>query len=135
MKRPLTIVLLCLGITVSARAQGELQFHQSIYIELEGVAAAGTEIVDSQVLLVPEGRTVKLTSVSVSYGNGPYQIGGGALVFLDGKPLNTQNSSVFASTALPTWLPSGEYLFELQNESNNVNVFRAFVSGVEFNLE
>lgn len=141
MKRILAGILFPLGLISSVHAQSELQFSQSVFIHLEGtVDAIGA--VDSHALVVPEGKTVKITSAGtgiVETIGGEINAGGNAVrLIINGCVMYFGASNTDANSSFPIWLPTGTYPIVLYSSYSNPNVgpvANGFISGVEFNLE
>lgn len=123
----------------------ELRFSQAIFIELQGISDAGVpgnEVIDSYALNVPTGKTVKITSVSTGL---EYSVGSSAgvplfglalRIYLNGKLLYADSDEYDSAEFRPIWLPPGQYNIQLVGTYDNAQpVCKAFVSGVEFNLE
>lgn len=122
-------VLLCFGTKAVGQ---ELQYSSSIYIELEGTAIGSSgEVVDSYTLIVPEGKTVKLTSASTASVSSMVPVVSlSTRLYLNDKLIHFMgNESV---EFMPIWLPQGTFIIKLVG--SGANPHRAFVSGVEFNI-
>lgn len=118
----------------------ELRFSQAIFIELEGAPVSGSELVDNYTLNVQSGKTIKITSAStgrVSLAGSNPGLPSSDLsprVYINGKLIHFMGNE--STEFMPIWLPEGQYQLELVGPYDNSQpLFKAFVSGVEFNLE
>ncbi len=125
----LTVALFMLPF-FTAKAQGNLQFNQAIFISMT-LNQSYTVIETYDTLVVPTGKIVKITSFSTG-GNSSFR----RLAIDDILLINYVSSSNYPSSnyqcKTPIWLPAGTYVFKLMGNSNHIT--KAFISGVEFNI-
>lgn len=141
MKRLFIIIALCLGIAVSANAQGELQFNQVRLIEVVGTGGVGQVVSISEQFNVPEGKVLKVEWARLSTsGDGGTTWSAGqeahGAAFVDDYLLVTSINSEHSDR--PMWLPSGTYEFRMAIASSNqapARMCKARMSAIEFNVE
>lgn len=135
MKRLLATSLMCLGIALSANAQGELQFGQVRLIEVTGNAPSNTTTVFTESIVVETGKVLKIEWAGVSRkisGSDVWNYNSDDHLNLDGYRLT------FPTThrALPMWLPAGTYELQLQMQLGGTTAEgKGKVSAIEFNVE
>lgn len=137
------IILICLLfmflLGFDIQAQGNLQFNQVLFIEMQGTSVSGsTPLVVSRTLVVPAGKVVKLESTSLSYlttsQTAPSSGGSSSFgeLFLNDKTITNTNSGS-TTVRFPIWLKEGTYTLKLIIRSAGLTTM-GFVSGIEFNV-
>ncbi len=134
-----TSLLFSLLLGLDMKAQGNLQFNQVVFIEMEGTSVSGsTPLVVTRTLVVPAGKVLKLESTSVSYLTASQTAPGSHAsltfgeLFLNDKTITTSNSGS-TTVRFPIWVKEGTYTLKLIIKSAGLTT-KGFVSGIEFNV-
>ncbi len=137
-----TSLLFSLLLGLDMKAQGNLQFNQVVFIEMEGTSVSGsTPLFVTNTLIVPPGKVLKIESTSVSYSVGQNgfsshgSLGWGELFLNDKTITKTQYgaSNIISEVRFPIWLKEGTYTLKLKIQSAGITS-KGFVSGIEFNV-
>jgi hypothetical protein len=137
MKQLLTVLLL-VGALTAAKAQGNLQFNQVIFLEKSIVLPANiSSSFTEQSITVPAGKVWKIESVMASFfqntatPNPSFSTSG--TVMLNKKIIfSTGNVASF-----PIWLPEGTYTIRYiynNSTSGSINELYGAISAIEFNV-
>lgn len=139
MKNKIGLTVLLFFLSLSVINGQHLEFGQPIFIELEGTTTSSTDVVvDSFVLNIPAGKTVKISSVGHGMERGTDGLlttESGSHLFLNKKSLWYHGGGSTIPDPMPIWLPTGQYVFYLTgNGSSQLPIWRGYVSGIEFNI-
>lgn len=136
MKR-LFALLFSVFLGISGNAQGNLQFNQVKYFQLNLTqSSSGTFDVTTLAITVPANKVWKIeaaAATSYSPSTGSHSFGG--RITLDGNLLSDFYSTPGQLTNLPFWLPAGTYNLELRSSTSTPTFyFKGGVSVIEFNV-
>jgi len=144
MKTTILIMQLFLGITTFS--QGNLQFNQTKLIEVTGNLVPNTTggTLSVYTLVVPPGKTFKITSASITIfrptSATPFTASNYTALLKVG---NTTLSYFYPTGAgqwdqskFPIWIPAGSYNMKIDYDCSNWTGLRAdgHISGIEFNI-
>ncbi len=136
--KQLIIIFLLLAMFATAKAQGELQFNQVIFLEKSIVLPANiSSPFTEQSITVPAGKVWKIESVMASFFQNSSSPNPGfstsGTVMLNKKIIfSTGNVANF-----PIWLPAGTYTIRYiynQSTSGSINELYGGISAIEFNV-
>ena len=120
MKKIIFTLALTLFLTISSKAQSNLEFFRAVK---QKYSFNDNEALNTT-LIVPTGKALKITSASALSTSGSYF----RSVFIDDQCIVREGSTV---TLLPLWLPAGTYSIRVSTMFDAG--FFSF-SGIEFNI-
>lgn len=128
-----SIIIFLFFISLSANAQGNLQFNRVIYYTIPSQSFTATGIIAS--VTIPEGKVWKIEAASHNAAGGTgwsLRIGNFLLyacTYIGGGGLNYHPDINF-----PIWLPSGAYNLQVDSYNGSGTFQGAGLSIIEFNI-
>jgi len=120
----LILSIFLLGALSNIKAQGNLQFNQVRYIEMQFTYPGQ----DTITLNVPANKVFKIEG---------HTIAGNACIYINDKPISLPNTNGLTQPVLPIWLASGNYTLKLiacNTGFSSGNIVKGAISGIEFNV-
>lgn len=120
----LMLSILLIGVSLCIKAQGNLQFNQVRFIEMQFTYPGQ----DTITLNIPANKVLKIEGHSIA---------GNACIYINDKPLSLPNTNGLNQPVFPIWLPSGNYSLKLiacNSGFSAGNVVKGAISAIEFNV-